>query len=77
MPLCIAVDLIIQSTLMAALALRLAAIFDHNPEQTTYLHLRSFQVLSMCAPLIWISKSNGVELGMSCIRLSNRVMRLL
>jgi hypothetical protein len=45
---------------MAALGLRLAAIFTKNPEQTTYLHLRSFQVLSMCAPLIWISKSNGV-----------------
>lgn len=67
MPLCIAVDLIIQSTLMAALGLRLAAIFDHNPEKTTYLHLRSFQVLSMCAPLIWISKSIGVELDVPCV----------
>jgi hypothetical protein len=64
---CIAVDLIIQSTLMAALGLRLAAIFTKNSEQTTYLHLRSFQVLSMCAPLIWISKSNGVGLGVPSV----------
>lgn len=52
---------------MAALGLRLAAIFTKNPEQTTYLHLRSFQVLSMCAPLIWISKSMGVELDVLCV----------
>lgn len=53
---------------MAALGLRLAAIFIKDPEQTTYLHLRSFQVLSMCAPLIWISKSNDVGLGVLSTR---------
>jgi hypothetical protein len=57
-PLLLVVNFAIHSLLLTALGFRIASLYYKDDKYADQLHLRSYQILSTVAPLIWMSKDH-------------------
>ncbi|KAJ9120472.1 hypothetical protein QFC24_005145 [Naganishia onofrii] len=55
------VNFAIHSLLLTALGFRIASLYYKDDKYADQLHLRSYQILSTVAPLIWMSKDHFME----------------